>query len=140
MNPYLPKSRTKIKVLLAHAKSQLRSCFYSAHCTTSSRHVQVDFIPLIFFWKSTNCLQLFSVSLLCFFQRWSPRGRPWPRECAPGYILKSLALASKPQVLENCPVFGLSTALFFELFKLCRSPKIFLEDVFLWRSPEKKNF
>ena len=36
-----------------------------------------------------------------FCQRWSPRGcpwlrgRPWPR----GHILKSLALASKPQVL-----------------------------------------
>ena len=29
------------------------------------------------------------------YQRWSPRGRPWPR----GHILKSLALASKPQVL-----------------------------------------
>ena len=28
-------------------------------------------------------------------QRWSPRGRPWPR----GHILKSLVLASKPQVL-----------------------------------------
>ena len=28
-------------------------------------------------------------------QRWSPRGRPWPR----GHILKSLALASKSQVL-----------------------------------------
>ena len=27
-------------------------------------------------------------------------------------ILKSLALASKPQVLENCPVLGSSTALF----------------------------
>ena len=39
-----------------------------------------------------------------------PRGRPWPR----GHILKSLtlALASKPQVLENCPVFGSRTALF----------------------------
>ena len=37
-------------------------------------------------------------------QRWSPRGRPWHR----GHILKSLA--SKPQVLKNCPV------LFFELF------------------------
>ena len=32
-----------------------------------------------------------------FNQRWSPRGRPWPR----GHLLKSLALAlaSKPQVL-----------------------------------------
>ena len=28
-------------------------------------------------------------------QKWSPRGRPWPR----GHILKSLALASKPKVL-----------------------------------------
>ena len=45
------------------------------------------------------------VFFLCFgsyilqsnLQRWSPRGRPWPR----GHILKSLALAvaSKPQVL-----------------------------------------
>ena len=42
------------------------------------------------------------------YQRWSPRGRPWPR----GHILKSLALASKPQVLENCPVLGWRTALF----------------------------
>ena len=39
-------------------------------------------------------------------QRWSPRGRLWPR----GHILKSLA--SKPQVLENCPVLGSRTALF----------------------------
>ena len=34
------------------------------------------------------------------FQRCSPRGRPWPR----GHILNSLALDSKPQVLENCPL------------------------------------
>ena len=44
------------------------------------------------------------------YQRWSPRLRPWPR----GHILKTLALASKPQVLENCPVLGSRTALFFE--------------------------
>ena len=47
-------------------------------------------------------------------QRWSPRGRPWPRGRSwprgrpRGHILKSLAskvkslaLASRPQVLEN---------------------------------------
>ena len=58
------------------------------------------------------------------YQRWSPRGRPWPR----GNILKSLAakvkslaLTSKPQVLENCPVLYLRTALFCEWLKLCRS-------------------
>ena len=51
-------------------------------------------------------------------QRWSPRGRPR------GQILKSLALASKvkslasrSQVLENWPVLGSRTALFFELLK-----------------------
>ena len=58
------------------------------------------------------------------YQRWSPRGRPWPR----GQILKSLALASKvkslalasrPQVLENWPVLGSRTALSFELLKFC---------------------
>ena len=40
-------------------------------------------------------------------------GRPWPR----GHILKSLSLASKPQVLENCPVLGSRTAQFFEQLK-----------------------
>ena len=43
---------------------------------------------------------------------------PWPRN------LKSLALASKPQVLENCPVLGSRTALFFEQLK------------FRWKTPE----
>ena len=59
----------------------------------------------------------------CFRQRWSLRGRPWPR----GHILKSLAsevksmaLASKSQVLKNCPVLGLRTELYFEPLKFCR--------------------
>ena len=60
------------------------------------------------------------------YQRWSPRGRPWPQ----GHILKflalaskvkSLALASRPQVLENWPVLGSRTAVFFELLKFCVS-------------------
>ena len=42
-------------------------------------------------------------------QRWSPRG----------HILKSLALALRPQVLENWPVLGSRTAVFFELLKFC---------------------
>ena len=63
-------------------------------------------------------------------QRWSPRGRPWPRGRPRGHILKSLALASKvkslalasrPQVLENWPVLGLRTARFFELLKFCEA-------------------
>ena len=43
---------------------------------------------------------------------------PWPRS------LKYLALASKPQVFENCPVLGSRTALFFEQLK------------FRWKTPE----
>ena len=54
------------------------------------------------------------------YQRWSPRGRPWPRE----QVLKSLALkvkslALRPQALENWPILGSRTALFFELLKFC---------------------
>ena len=64
----------------------------------------------------------------CNNQRWSPRGRPWPRGRPRGHILKflalaskvkSLALASRPQVLENWPVLGSRTALFFESLKFC---------------------
>ena len=51
-------------------------------------------------------------------------GRGGPR----GHILKSLALASKvkslasrPQVLENWPVLGSRTAVFFELLKFCEA-------------------
>ena len=47
-------------------------------------------------------------------QRWIPRG----------HIFKSLALASKPCVLENCPVLDSRTALFFEPLKFC------------WKTPE----
>ena len=64
-------------------------------------------------------------------QRWSPRGRPWPQ----GHILKSLAskvksLASRPQVLENWPVLGSRTALFFGMLKFLERLKNFLENVF----------
>ena len=59
-------------------------------------------------------------------QRWSPRGRPWPQGRPRGHILKSLAskvkslaLASRPQVLKNWPVLGSRTAVFFELLKFC---------------------
>ena len=47
--------------------------------------------------------------LFCSCQRWSPRG----------HILKALALASRPQVLENWPILGSRTAVFFELLKFC---------------------
>ena len=40
-------------------------------------------------------------------------------------------LASKPQVLKNCPVLGSRTALFFKWLKFCRSAKnVFLDRFF----------
>ena len=72
----------------------------------------------------------------CFLQSCSPRGRPWLR----GHILKSLALASKPQVLENCPVLGSRTALFFESLKFCwktlEIPRKICEDLFCFSQLE----
>ena len=68
--------------------------------------------------------------LVIEWQRWSPRGRPWSRRRSRGHILKSLALSSKvkslalasrPQVLENWPVLGSRTAVFFELLKFCEA-------------------
>ena len=47
-----------------------------------------------------------------------------------------MSLASKSQVLENCPVLALRTAVFFELLKICRSPEKLFEDLFLWRTHE----
>ena len=49
-------------------------------------------------------------------QRWSPRGHIL-KSLALASKVKSLALVSKPQVLENCPVLGSRTALFFEQLK-----------------------
>ena len=57
------------------------------------------------------------------YQRWSPR-RQFLKSLALASKVKSLALASKPQVLENCPVLGSMTALFFEQLKFC------------WKMPE----
>ena len=59
---------------------------------------------------------------------------PRPRKVWP--ILTSLA--SKPQVLENCPVLGSRTALFFEWLKFCRSAKnVFLDRFFFFGDRRK---
>ena len=92
-------------------------------------------------------------------QRWSPRGRPWPRGRPRGNIVKSLALASKvkslalasrPQVLENWPVLGSRTAVFFELLKFCEAlekffgkrsfAEIFVKTFFFFFGDRLKNF
>ena len=59
-------------------------------------------------------------------QRWSPRGRPWPRGRPRGHIFKSLA--SKPQVLglgieasgpRKLPCSRLEDSTIFEPLKFC---------------------
>ena len=72
-----------------------------------------------------------TASSLTIHQRWSPRGRPWPRGRPRGHILKSLALASRPQVLENWPVLGSRTARFFGMLKFCGAVEKFFGKRFL---------
>ena len=52
----------------------------------------------------------------------------------------TLALASKPQVLENCPVLGSKTALFLEWLKFCRSVEKFFSRPFFFGDRLKKIF
>ena len=79
-------------------------------------------------------------------QRWSPQGCPWPRARPLEHILKSLALASKveffalaskPQVLENCPVLGSRTAHFLNCYNFVVRVKKIFGEFFFWISPEK---
>ena len=63
-------------------------------------------------------------------QRWSPRGQIL-KSLALASKVKSLALASRPQVLENWPVLGSRTALFFELLKFCGALEKILEKFFV---------
>ena len=49
------------------------------------------------------------------------------------------SLASRPQVLENWPVLGLRTALFFELLKFCGAPEKFFGRAF-FSGDRLKNF
>ena len=53
-----------------------------------------------------------------------------------GGVLESLA--SNPQILENCPVHGSRTALFFEWLKFCRSAEKCFSRPFFWISIEKR--
>ena len=57
------------------------------------------------------------------YQRWSPRGRSWPRGHKLKYLtlaskVKSLALASKPASPRKFPVLGSRIAIFFDLVKM----------------------
>ena len=68
-------------------------------------------------------------NLLPLAQMWSPRGHILKSLASK---VKSLALASRPQVLENWPVLGSRTALFFELLKFCEAlEKFFGKRVFV---------
>ena len=76
----------------------------------------MSFLKLLSHFGDFDCDSTANWTFFSFQQRWSPQGRPWPR----GHILKSLALASRPQVLKNWPVLSSRTALIFELLKFCR--------------------
>ena len=56
-----------------------------------------------------------------FSKSWLPEVESLRTSLASRTPLESLALASRPQVLENCPVLGSRTALFFELLKFCEA-------------------
>ena len=56
-----------------------------------------------------------------------------------GHILKSLALASRPQVLENWPVLGSRTARFFGTLKFCGALEKFFWKTF-FSGDRLKNF
>ena len=97
------------------------------------------FAALILSFQVLSCLlfkmqgsQLGAEFSKCYYQRWSPRGRPWPRGRPRGHILKSLALAlaSKPQVLglglglealgpRKSPCPRLEDSTIFEPLKFC---------------------
>ena len=66
------------------------------------------------------CLILLCITFRFYYsgQRWSPRGQILKSLASK---VKSLALASRPQVLENWPVLGSRTAVFFELLKFCEA-------------------
>ena len=78
--------------------------------------------------------RIINFSFSSYNQRWSPRGHILKSLASK---VKSLALASRPQVLENWPVLGSRTALFFELLKLCGALEKIFGKRFLWRLPEK---
>ena len=88
-------------------------------------------IELTFYWLDIHWLSISSSKYTDCNQRWSPRERPWPRGCPRGHILKSLALASRPQVLENWPVLGSRTALFFGMLKFSGALEKFFGKRFL---------
>ena len=59
-------------------------------------------VKLLMLVHKTKAIIAVCIALTVFFwQRWSPRERPWPRGRRREQILKSLALASRPQVLEQ---------------------------------------
>ena len=82
-------------------------------------HLEENNVPMWLIPKHSQKLQKKSFCIAehrhLGIQRWSPRG----------HILKSLALASRPQALENWPVLGSRTALLFELLKFCGALKKF---------------
>ena len=79
-------------------------------------------------WQIITC-SLLGLLIIAVHQKWSPRGRLWPRGRPREHILKSLALVSKPQVLglglealgpRKLPCPRLEDSTIFGPLKFCR--------------------
>ena len=86
--------------------------------------------------------RIYTVLLQWKSQRWSPRGRFWPRGRPWRHILMSLALASKVKSLASCPrklaCPRLEDSTIFWIVEILQiAGKKILEGVFYWRTSEK---
>ena len=90
---------------LVHKSILICRCFHEEVSITNFFH-DSKFFQLLFQMQPTNFHRNFRFIPKFSYLRWSPRG----------HILKFLALASKPQVLENCPVLGQH---YLESLKVC---------------------
>ena len=107
-------------ILMRNVSGKDDPCCKSNKSIASSRRMKFPMTKLLWTYLvigGASGAKTASSQSKCHQQWWSLRGRPWPR----GHILKSLALAAKPHVLENCPA---RTALFFEQLRFC------------WKTPE----
>ena len=85
-----------------------------------------------------NSLELLFLDFV--YQRWSPRGQIL-KSLALASKVKSLTLASRPEILENWPVLGSRTALFFGMLKFCGALEKFLRRPFFFFFGDRlKNF
>ena len=95
MGPGVIVPPLSVALYTTHIKKESKTKHTSNEASYVSKYLQMQETLTLF-----NYIVAQFTRIYIFNQRWSPRG----------HILKSLA--SKPQVLENCPALGSRTALF----------------------------